>query len=323
MVRNNGENDAENVVVTDAVPEGCTYVDGSAKIYRQEYSSYILTSNTAYYGDVVLCTGSEGYNDYTSEFSAETGVITWKLSAVTNAEYYYLEYRVTVDPIAPSVSYGELKNIAYYTYDDSTESEEQDKQKNGYTNEVETDVIHLYLDIQKIIEQDDANQSFLYEVKYYNEEPTEGSTPSEVYYVDLRTGETMDSEGNTVYTGDTFVQIDKRGYVTVEEIDAWSITDYDFKAVTATSAENYISVTLSSIGEDKNTPVSSIEEDTNTPVQIAYCVDETVLPTSIGLRSAGTYPIVTYTNKPSIYAYLSADAYAGNTFVDAAAGNTD
>ncbi len=134
----------ENVVISDEVPEGTTYVSGSMKIYKQNTS---FESDSIEYGmlyDIVdeannASAGSESMSteDTASGLSADSeswsgtvdsseysysysnGELTWTLPSVAADERYYVEYQVTVDQLASSaltdVLYNEASAIYEYT----------------------------------------------------------------------------------------------------------------------------------------------------------------------------------------------------------------
>jgi uncharacterized repeat protein (TIGR01451 family) len=135
----------------------------------------------------------------------------------------------------------------------------------------------------------------------------------------------------TVYTGSRLIQVDERGYYRITEVTDWSATDYDFGEVSSSdvSTENYPSkalwfggkkqtlllaplqgtITIQTVGEEKaQLPVAEF-----TLPRMMYEASQ-AFPTSMGSLADDTYPTVHFVDTESIYAYLSAQAYAQNTF---------
>jgi uncharacterized repeat protein (TIGR01451 family) len=135
----------------------------------------------------------------------------------------------------------------------------------------------------------------------------------------------------TVYTGSRLIQVDERGYYRITEVTDWSATDYDFGEVSSSdvSKENYPSKTYWSAGKKQTLLLAPLqagitiqtvgEEKTQLPVaeftlpRMMYEASQ-AFPTSMGSLEKDTYPTVHFVDTESIYAYLSAQAYAQNTF---------
>jgi hypothetical protein len=168
------------------------------------------------------------------------------------------------------------------------------------SNTVETDVIWLYLDVQKEIALDDAEQSFLVQVDYYPKGATEAT---ETFYTRINcTDAVTDASGTTTgYLGDQLLQCGKRGTYVITELTDWSDTDYSFGS--ATWQENADATKTSVTG---NQVTLTLPETTNTKTG--------AIPTAVGTDPLTYAPIVTFRNEKSIYAFLSSQAYAENNF---------
>jgi hypothetical protein len=166
------------------------------------------------------------------------------------------------------------------------------------------------------------------------QEPTTAATAQETTTAMTATATAQDNSTattTTVYTGSRLVQVDERGYYRITEVTDWSATDYDFGEVSSSDVpiENYPSkalwfggknqtlllaplqegITIQTVGEEKaQLPVAEF-----TLPRMMY-EDSQAFPTSMGSLVDDTYPTVHFVDTESIYAYLSAQAYAQNTF---------
>jgi hypothetical protein len=204
------------------------------------------------------------------------------------------------------------------------------------TNTVETDETHLYLEIEKEIPVDDPSQTFLFKVERFDSQADAektGAQPKDVFYTTINcTSVTVTTATTTTtYTGSRLIQVDERGYYRVTEVTDWSETDYDFDQVSNSevSIENYPSKTTTASGKLQTVLLAPLqegitiqtvgEEKTQLPVaeftlpRMMY-EDSMAFPTAMGSLADDTYPTVHFVDKESIYAYLSAQAYAENTF---------
>ncbi|MCD8328909.1 MAG: hypothetical protein LUC25_07445 [Ruminococcus sp.] len=263
---------AYNVQVADTIPDGCTFVTGSIKVYEQMYNS-----GTSSYGAV---------GDVTDDISIygpdRSNKITWSFSSIEEGEIFYIEYQVTVDQIAASTLSDTLTNTATVTLNDGTELT---------TNEVQTDVTHLYFSVEKKIENDDSEQTFLFEVKYYADGDTSGTADS-ITYVVLNCTDKSASK---------ILQTDKRGTYVITEITDWSYTDYEDVSSSVTVPSNYSSYYSGSASGDS--------------VTLVIVGDGGAFPTALGSLEDGTYMTASFENTESIYAYRSGQAYSYNTFI--------
>ncbi|MCC8192322.1 MAG: hypothetical protein LIO41_04705 [Ruminococcus sp.] len=261
---------AYNVSVEDIIPDGCTFVTGSIKVYEQMY-------NSGSYGAV-----SDVTDDISIYGPDRNGKITWSFSSIEEGEIFYIEYQVTVDQIAASTLSDTLTNTATVTLNDGTTMD---------TNEVQTDVTHLYFSVQKEIANDDSEQTFLFEVKYYADGDTSGTADS-ITYVELNCTSTSASK---------ILQTDKRGTYVITEITDWSYTDYEDVDSSVTVPSDYSSYYSGSASGDS--------------VTLVIAQDGGAFPTALGSLEDGTYMTASFENEESIYAYRSGQAYSYNTFV--------
>ncbi|GEM_PF-2724238 len=127
-LQNVGVYDASNVVVTDTIPEGCSLIDGTVKVYRQK-KNVNKNEGTDVYEQLELIGGSASIDsdsmngNYAEEkyyyyVDTDNNKITWLLNPVRMDYDYYAEFEVTVDDIYTkfSQSEAELKNQAKFTY---------------------------------------------------------------------------------------------------------------------------------------------------------------------------------------------------------------
>lgn len=178
------------------------------------------------------------------------------------------------------------------------------------TNETETDVIHLYLKIEKSIATDDPSQSFLYKIERF--ESANSTNAIETFYTDLQcTEKVTDKDGNVTYTGSKIIQTDKRGIYKITEVSDWSDTDYDFDSVSTVDVYKMLNT-------DFSTKTITINNNTVTVTLPRIMYSNKAIPTTSGTLKSDTktttYPILKYVNKDSDYAFISGQAYASNTF---------
>lgn len=122
--QNIGYLDSQTVRVYDTVPEGCTFVDGSLKIYKQHKE---VQDYHTIYSPLEECkqtyTSSDSGNSeelspdsFRYEFSAEDNSIKWLIPSISTEDDYYVEYQVTVDQLPQSVAKSELTNTAIWSF---------------------------------------------------------------------------------------------------------------------------------------------------------------------------------------------------------------
>lgn len=108
---NAGYYDSDIVNVYDEIPNGCTYVDGSMKIYRQHKD---FSSGTAYYGalDIVTNETINNIGKFKAEYDENTRKFHWTLPTVEIDYDYYVEYKVKTDLLEPTKESRLLENTA-------------------------------------------------------------------------------------------------------------------------------------------------------------------------------------------------------------------
>lgn len=169
------------------------------------------------------------------------------------------------------------------------------------TNQVETDVTHLYINVEKRIEADDSSQTFLYMIERFDDR--NDTNPAETFYTQIHCLKQADG----TYSGNKFVQVDKRGYYRITEITGWSDTDYDFDSTEYRDTTAFKGTTVSGSVSRNNTTVSFVLP--------RYSYISGAFPTSMGTLVSDTYPMAIFINSESEYAYLSGQAYAENKFI--------
>jgi hypothetical protein len=186
------------------------------------------------------------------------------------------------------------------------------------SNTVTTDVIHLYLNVKKLIQKTessvaDASQTFLFKVERYNS-PNDilaGKEPEEIFYTTINNCTTEETISNdTYYVGNQLVQLDKRGYYMVSEVASWSKTDYDYVTGYSTTDVDWDDYDAT---PQTQGVVVDISQKTLTGGAF-YTAIGTVLSSTTQLNTIYNTFITTFTNQESEYAYLSGQAYAKNAF---------
>ena len=114
---------------------------------------------------------------------------------------------------------------------------------------------------------------------------------------------TKQTEDN--YTGSRLLQLDKRGYYRITEVDDWSNSDYLFDEITCTDISK-----VSGLTDSKTISTQNQSAVIQLPRQ--YNKDSLAFPTSFGGLQTGSYPILKFTNKLNDYAYRTSQAYAEN-----------
>lgn len=166
------------------------------------------------------------------------------------------------------------------------------------SNTVETDVTHLYINVEKRIENDDPSQTFLFKIERFDDQ--KDSEPAETFYTQINCIKQTDG----TVTGSQIIQVDKRGYYKITEITDWSNTDYDSVSTEVSD------VTVSKASLNGSMSVN----DKSVAFALPRCMYESgAFPTILGTLSSGSYPAAIFINKESAYAYLSGQAYAENS----------
>ncbi len=102
-LHNTGYMESDIVNVYDTVPDNCTYVKDSMKIYRQEM--YNLSSGMVHYGNLTEMTQTEDSSPV--KMQEKDGSLKWSITSMPLNYVYYAEYKVTVDDLPAS----ELKRV--------------------------------------------------------------------------------------------------------------------------------------------------------------------------------------------------------------------
>jgi uncharacterized repeat protein (TIGR01451 family) len=213
-----------------------------------------------------------------------------------------------VDEISNKVS------ITYATADNSRQGNSV-AQVERLSNEVETDVTHLYLTITKNIPDADSEQAFLFKIERYDSDAADSTADGCIYTeinCDTKYGSdtedsNSDSSDNGGYTGSKVIELNKRGYYKVSELTDWSNTDYDF--VSSSYKDSY-----SGYSTDSDSIVSS-DNSVGVPEPRLYYISG-AHPTSLGVEYGDVADLynteVIFNNKPSEYAWLSSQSNVVN-----------
>ena len=194
----------------------------------------------------------------------------------------------------------EIRNTAGITYTKVHETTSYTSivaHGDAVTNQVETDVTHLYLEVEKELvesaddstvdtDSTDTQQTFLFLVAYYAEgSDPDTDDPDSITYV------TINCENGE---GSSMLQTDKRGTYLVTEVTDWSNTDYDYVSAYLDgelAAGDSVTIDYTSGG--------------------TYLNSNGTFATTLGLVSED-HATATFCNTESLYAYRSGQAYARN-----------
>lgn len=319
------ENTYQDIEFTNTFPEQGFTLDESENIRLEKYnaaSGEWEEQPTGGTGQPVITIGRDGNNRAVN--------FTLQGLNVSVGERYRVsfggEQALLGSMISDTERVEEISNKASVTYvKQSADGTPSDRQGNSIarteriSNEVITDVTHLYLNIEKVIdtENPDPSQSFLMQIAYYkDEENYESGQEAELFYTRINCTEPVtDNEGNTVgYSGSRIVQCGKRGIYVVTELADWSAADYDFdrsEAVHMSLTDSTGAIVYPS-GVRLDRQQSSGEGSTVT-IRMPELVYEAsgAFPTSLG-TDLTDLPTVVFYNNESAYAYLSGQAYAEN-----------
>ena len=200
----------------------------------------------------------------------------------------------------------EIRNKATVTYSEKGEGEVAQTKATAIsiverlTNQTETDVTHLYVDIDKIIPESDPAQTFLFKIERFDKDDMSDTPEISYTKINCTTKQTEDN-----YTGSRLLQLDKRGYYRITEVDDWSNSDYLFDEITCTDISKVSGLT------DSKT-ISTQYQSAVIQIPRQYNKDSLAFPTSFGGLQTGSYPILKFTNKLNDYAYRTSQAYAEN-----------
>lgn len=282
-------------VLKDTLPDGFVIDTSTIKINDTSLSD--LTSYTVTYYD---SDGSELTGTLGTDFNA-SDIVSFKVSYDNGISQSNGAITLTFSGTQGDIGDAddEIRNMAGITYTKSGESTQYTSiiaSGYGVTNQVETDVTHIYLEVEKDIVSDadltvdsastDTEQSFLFMVEYYAEGKTVSvDDPDSISYVTINC-----SSG----TGSRLLQADKRGTYVITEVTDWSATDYDYVSASLDGD----SVTGESVTVDYTSSGTYLNENGS-------------LATTLGLLN-GTHAVAAFYNTESLYAYRSGSAYAKN-----------
>jgi uncharacterized repeat protein (TIGR01451 family) len=334
------EQEYKNIVFTDNFPEqGFNYnSEKGITIYRGSESS--------------------GWTDVTEELetkvtlTGEGGYFTISGFSITNADKEYeVVFQGTQQDIGESYTYTddtgasvtgtveEISNKASVTYAEGDNRKGNSISKTErISNTVTTDETHLYINIEKqidmyeynaTIDKTDPEQSFLMQVAYYADATAyKNGEASDIYYTRVNCDEAINGTDGTfsgIYKGNQLVQCDKRGIYVISEATDWSVTDYDYEATTYTDVAiiDTAGNRIYSTNVSKNSAITISADGLEAEVELTRLAYESgAFPTSFGTNITQA-PTVTYTNKESLYAYLSGQAYSENNISVSNQGSTD
>ena len=275
-------------------PENFTFKDNSIEIYDTDDRD--ITNQVDIEYDTDADNKKTGFSIRNKD-GQEPAIV------LSESNEYKVVFKGTATPLTDSSQ--EIRNKATVTY---TEGEGQDAKTKAtaisiverLTNQTETDVTHLYVDIDKIIPESDPAQSFLFKIERFDKEDL-SDTPQTSY---TKINCTVEQEDNS-YTGSRLLQLDKRGYYRITEVDDWSSSDYLFDSI------NFTDITaVSGFSEGKTISTKNTSGVIQLPRQ--YNKNSLAFPTSFGELKTGSYPILKFTNKLNDYAYKTSQAYAEN-----------
>lgn len=116
-LHNTGYIDSSTVNVYDVVPEGCTYIPNSMKIYCQAAD---FSSSAVKYGGINDVTSQAGYSvrstTVTSGENQGRERLVWTIPKIELDHNYYVEYQVKVDDIAATDEKRLLTNTATWDF---------------------------------------------------------------------------------------------------------------------------------------------------------------------------------------------------------------
>lgn len=298
----NSKAEYRDIIFTDYLPEGFEFREGSViELIRigqdgteQEKETYSVSGS-----DSIINTALNSFTIENFSFDAENTYLV----------------RFTGSYIAPTTDMPEVVNKAEISYNKVTNDEDGNEETQGkansitkvfrLSNQVETDVVHLYLEAEKTIEVNDPSQTFLFRINRYESEAayTAGEEPEETFYTQIRCTE---AQSDGTYQGGRLIQVDRRGYYTVTEITDWSAADYDFSEAYGTDA---------SVTEASRNGRLTVSKNTVGFALPRRAYSSGAFPTAFGSLSEGTYPTAGFADQESVYAYRSGQAYAENKFV--------
>lgn len=315
----------DNIVFTNNFPgSGFSYKDDSIEIFKWDSASgdYVKVEDVTY-----LTSENEGSaDDGLTVIYKDAYFVVQGFDIRGPEDKYLVTFKGKQVMLGEADSDGnivtEISNKASVIY----QAEDGNTEGNSIalteriSNEVSTDVTHLYLNIEKQIDvkTGDASQSFLMKITYYeDEEAAEAGQAGEVFYTRINCTEPVtDGDGTIVgYRGNRLVQCDKRGIYITEEVIGWSETDYSFGSAAARdSVTGNDGKAVYPDGAFVNGAVSAEAEQVTTVFpRVMYLSG--AFPTALGTDFSAA-PAAVFNNAESEYAYLSGQSYAENIFSD-------
>lgn len=279
---------------TNVFPENFTFQEDSVKVYNT--SEEDITNNVK-----IEYTNDE--NNKKTSFTIKNKNDEAPAIVLSESNEYKVVFKGTATPLTDSSQ--EIRNKATVTYSEKGDGEFAQTKATAIsiverlTNKTETDVTHLYVDIDKIIPESDPAQTFLFKIERFDKDDM-SNTP-EISYTKINC--TKQTEDN--YTGSRLLQLDKRGYYRITEVDDWSNSDYLFDKITYTDISK-----VSGLTDSKTISTQNQSAVIQLPRQ--YNKDSLAFPTSFGGLQTASYPILKFTNKLNDYAYRTSQAYAEN-----------
>ena len=280
---------------TNVFPENFTFQEDSVKVYNT--SEEDITNNVK-----IEYTNDE--NNKKTSFTIKNKNDEAPAIVLEQNKTYQVKFKGTAAALTNSSQ--EIRNKATVTYSEKGEGEVAQTKATAIsiverlTNQTETDVTHLYVDIDKIIPESDPAQTFLFKIERFDKDDMSDTPEISYTKINCTTKQTEDN-----YTGSRLLQLDKRGYYRITEVDDWSNSDYLFDEITCTDISK-----VSGLTDSKTISTQNQSAVIQLPRQ--YNKDSLAFPTSFGGLQTGSYPILKFTNKLNDYAYRTSQAYAEN-----------
>ena len=276
-------------------PENFTFKDNSIEIYDTDNRD--ITNQVDIEYDTDADSKKTGFSIRNKD-GQEPAIV------LSESNEYKVVFKGTATPLTDSSQ--EIRNKATVTYSEKGEGEVAQTKATAIsiverlTNQTETDVTHLYVDIDKIIPESDPAQTFLFKIERFDKDDMSDTPEISYTKINCTTKQTEDN-----YTGSRLLQLDKRGYYRITEVDDWSNSDYLFDEITCTDISK-----VSGLTDSKTISTQNQSAVIQLPRQ--YNKDSLAFPTSFGGLQTGSYPILKFTNKLNDYAYRTSQAYAEN-----------
>jgi hypothetical protein len=268
-------------------------------------TGYLLDGDVSVeYSDGSAC------NDVTVDTSYSGGFIIEPTNSLKIAKGSGIKVTFTVKPES-GVTLPEKRvnhsSIVYNQNDEKNVYSSEVTKTDSQTNEVETAVRWLYLNIEKRIPVEDKLQAFMFKV-------ANGDTTlyTEIYADTQGSETTKDEDGKetntSYYKGNKVIQITKRGNYNISETD-WANTDYDVsKAKFA-----YTDIAFDTDHESLKQSVDTSKDGEISIYLPRMMYESTAFPLCATDTEGKVYPTVTCTNTLSDYAWLSSQQGVENT----------